>query len=79
MERTKTGLLGICGGVETAPRWRTAENREGAQARYRDPGTAVASEISFWKINGRGRGGKAGSRGSDGYFLPEPDSKSSWS
>jgi hypothetical protein len=60
MEKTKTGLLGICGGVETAPRWKTAENREGAQARYRGSGrcTAVASEISFWKINGRGRGGR---------------------
>ena len=59
MERTKTGLLGICGlwWGRNCPALEDGRV-QGAQARYRDRGTAVASEISFWKINDVGRGGR---------------------
>jgi hypothetical protein len=56
MEGTKAGLPGILWWGRNCPALADGRQRtgRGAQARYRDPGTAVASEISFWKINGRG-------------------------
>jgi hypothetical protein len=52
MEGTKAGLLGILWWGRNCPALKDGRE-QGAQARYRDPGTAVASEISFWKISGR--------------------------
>ena len=57
-ERTKAGLLRICGGVETAPRWKTAENREGAQSSISGPGYSRSERDKLLEnqwVEGEGR------------------------